>query len=252
VRDRTPNGTHQPRSQRGHAQRGHAHQHAQRGHAQRGHAQRGHARRAPRSRTPRGAAADRQVSLPIGPVHGRTAPPGARVLGLHHLAADAVELGRADERVHLNVCATRHLAKDEKSLWHGRQLREVAGPERQLATVGTPRGKAGLGELVGRLFDCKFDQACSSFDQVFRTHEVFFSRTDFFRANTSTQAMLDLAALWTDTGHADTGGWSPAPAPKGMLATDVSVRHEPDIGASGSEPVVFSHTPQGPCLCRPR
>ena len=26
--------------------------------------------------------------------------------------------------------------------------------------------------------------------------------------------MLDLAALWTDTGHADTGGWSPAPAPK--------------------------------------
>jgi len=57
--------------------------------------------------------------------------------------------------------------------------------------------------------------------------------------------MLDLAALWTDTGHADTGGWSPAPAPKGMLATDVSVRHEPDIGASGSEPVAFSHAPQG-------
>ena len=39
------------------------------------------------------------------------APPGARVLGLHHLAAAAVELGRADERVHLNVCATRHLAE---------------------------------------------------------------------------------------------------------------------------------------------
>ena len=55
--------------------------------------------------------------------------------------------------------------------------------------------------------------------------------------------MLDLAALWTDTGHADTGGWSPAPAPKGMLATDVSVRHEPDIGATGSEPALTLRGP---------
>ena len=59
------------------------------------------------------------------------APPGARVLGLHHLAAAAVELGRADERVHLNVCATRHLAEGEKRLRRGHQHREVAGPERQ-------------------------------------------------------------------------------------------------------------------------
>jgi len=64
-------------------------------------------------------------------------PPGARVLGLHHLAAAAVELGRADERVHLNVCATRHLAEGEERLRCGHQHREVAGPERQLAPVGT-------------------------------------------------------------------------------------------------------------------
>ena len=78
-----------------------------------------------------------------------TAPPGARVLGLHHLAADAVELGRADERVHLNVCATRHLAEGEKRLRRGHQHREVAGPECQLAPVGTrqpdpPAPRAGI------------------------------------------------------------------------------------------------------------
>ena len=74
------------------------------------------------------------------------APPGAslRVLGLHHLAAAAVELGRADERVHLNVCATRHLtclAEGEQRLRRGHLHREVAGPERQLVPVG-PAGPA--------------------------------------------------------------------------------------------------------------
>ena len=66
------------------------------------------------------------------------APPGVRVLGLHHLAAAAVELGRADERVHLNVCATRHLAEGEKRLRRGHQHREVAGNSTSDTVEGSP------------------------------------------------------------------------------------------------------------------
>eukprot|EP00802_Teleaulax_amphioxeia_P020018 Tamp_20283.p1 GENE.Tamp_20283~~Tamp_20283.p1 ORF type:complete len:210 (-),score=22.19 Tamp_20283:72-701(-) len=90
----------------------------------------------------------RPPSLSIFLTPHRPVPASARVLGLHHLAADAVELGRADERVHLNVCATRHLAEGEKRLRRGHQHREVAGPERQLAPVGLqpdpPAPRAGI------------------------------------------------------------------------------------------------------------